>query len=268
MARNKRAVIHEGKCIPITRLSGVNGLSKKQIVNRWAKGFRTYESITAPISNAIPRKEKICPMCGEKFKAAGNSGKGKQQIYCSKRCGQLALVKVQGLYCKLPEITSVMRASVCGHYVRLSASGTKYCSTTCATKYAKIERLIDLGPLSCKECGVVFTPITGARIYCGHECSKRHTRRIHKAKRRALERNGCEAEEVNPYEVFARDRWVCQGCQRGTPRELRGTLDPAAPELDHVIPLSKGGSHTMGNLQLLCRKCNGEKGDKLNWRAA
>lgn len=34
-------------------------------------------------------------------------------------------------------------------------------------------------------------------------------------------------------------------------------------EFDHEIPFSKGGASTLNNVQLLCRKCNGEKGDKI-----
>ena len=33
--------------------------------------------------------------------------------------------------------------------------------------------------------------------------------------------------------------------------------------LDHIIPMSKGGSHTYSNVQTLCRECNGIKGDKI-----
>lgn len=33
-------------------------------------------------------------------------------------------------------------------------------------------------------------------------------------------------------------------------------------ELDHVVPLSKGGRHTKSNVQPLCRSCNARKGAK------
>jgi len=31
--------------------------------------------------------------------------------------------------------------------------------------------------------------------------------------------------------------------------------------IDHVVPLSKGGSDELDNLRLMCRKHNSEKGD-------
>lgn len=33
-------------------------------------------------------------------------------------------------------------------------------------------------------------------------------------------------------------------------------------QIDHVIPISKGGTNDMGNLQILCRDCNEAKSDK------
>jgi hypothetical protein len=35
--------------------------------------------------------------------------------------------------------------------------------------------------------------------------------------------------------------------------------------VDHVIPTSRGGTHTLENLQLACRRCNSEKGTRLPW---
>lgn len=34
-------------------------------------------------------------------------------------------------------------------------------------------------------------------------------------------------------------------------------------EFDHVIPVSKGGSNTLNNIQLLCRRCNATKSDRI-----
>ena len=34
-------------------------------------------------------------------------------------------------------------------------------------------------------------------------------------------------------------------------------------EMDHVIPLSRGGKHTAGNIVPACRKCNASKGNKI-----
>ena len=35
------------------------------------------------------------------------------------------------------------------------------------------------------------------------------------------------------------------------------------PSIEHVIPLSKGGTHTWDNVKLACRHCNSIKSDKI-----
>lgn len=50
--------------------------------------------------------------------------------------------------------------------------------------------------------------------------------------------------------VFKRDNFECQYC--GTRRDLT---------LDHVVPSSKGGSHTWVNLVAACKRCNAKKGN-------
>jgi 5-methylcytosine-specific restriction endonuclease McrA len=52
--------------------------------------------------------------------------------------------------------------------------------------------------------------------------------------------------------VFARDNWSCQYCG--------GT----AENVDHVIPRSRGGTHTWENVVASCRHCNARKENRLH----
>ncbi|WP_413247018.1 HNH endonuclease [Sphingomonas sp. 1P06PA] len=63
--------------------------------------------------------------------------------------------------------------------------------------------------------------------------------------------------------MFERDGWRCHLCHRSTPKRLRGSYKPSAPELDHIVPLAKGGSHTRANTACACRQCNGAKSDRV-----
>ncbi|ETJ38082.1 HNH endonuclease protein, partial [human gut metagenome] len=59
-------------------------------------------------------------------------------------------------------------------------------------------------------------------------------------------------------EIKARDNNACQICGLSTKDEPNLLL-----EIDHIIPLSKGGMTTEDNLQTLCWKCNRSKGSKI-----
>lgn len=37
-------------------------------------------------------------------------------------------------------------------------------------------------------------------------------------------------------------------------------------EVDHIIPIARGGRNSVNNAQVLCRACNREKSDKLSLR--
>ena len=53
-------------------------------------------------------------------------------------------------------------------------------------------------------------------------------------------------------QLFARQKGKCRGCERD--------FYYSALELDHIVPLSKGGQDGNSNLQLLCGNCNKVKG--------
>lgn len=88
-------------------------------------------------------------------------------------------------------------------------------------------------------------------------------RKADKAKRKALIRGASVAEPINPDFILERDKYRCYICGIKTPKKLRGTYEDNAPEVDHIIPLSKGGLHVESNLRCACRKCNGLKSDRV-----
>jgi 5-methylcytosine-specific restriction endonuclease McrA len=142
----------------------------------------------------------------------------------------------------------------------------KYCSVECRKEKARRDAFNlskskqTLKARSCRECGKMFTPEYGdkRRIFCSEECFLKSTRRIRRHKERAKLRN-VKVESVDPMKVFARDGWRCQLCGKKLKRLDRGTYKDCAPEMDHIIPLSKGGEHSYQNAQCSCRRCNADK---------
>ena len=63
--------------------------------------------------------------------------------------------------------------------------------------------------------------------------------------------------EVRDY-VFERDRFQCQACQQRSPT--------VRLQVDHIIPLAKGGSNDISNFQTLCETCNLAKRDRIDPR--
>ena len=58
--------------------------------------------------------------------------------------------------------------------------------------------------------------------------------------------------------VYQRDRAQCQCCGK---MALEAQLT-----VDHIVPLAKGGSNDISNLQTLCLSCNSRKKDRLDVR--
>lgn len=56
--------------------------------------------------------------------------------------------------------------------------------------------------------------------------------------------------------IMIRDHYTCQVCGKYMPDEV-------GLQIDHIIPVSKGGKTITSNLQVLCSKCNGSKSNRI-----
>lgn len=70
------------------------------------------------------------------------------------------------------------------------------------------------------------------------------------------------AESIDPMEIFIRDGWTCWLCRQSIDPNA-ASKSPLSASLDHVIPLSKGGTHTRGNVRSAHLRCNLSKGAKI-----
>lgn len=193
-----------------------------------------------------------CKQCDAEFASRASRGKSGSKEFCSHKCS--------------------------AHWRRDRAAEIR----TAAEDRAKAFRWLDrfLGDLAkwcklafCRTCGEIVEP-ERMKPYSenGNRCracvaksaalARRKSSRIRKAMDRARLKR-VTVEKVDPFKVFDRDGWRCHLCGGRTPKELRGTYKDRAPELDHIVPLSKGGEHSYANTACSCRKCNGAKGDTI-----
>jgi 5-methylcytosine-specific restriction endonuclease McrA len=237
-------------------------------------------------ANAFARRSRVCEQCGASFIQGKLSSKqiaaGHVQRFCSRECRASSsrihatpaeakrVQYIRSRESKGLAVVGTCSCPQCGEQFIQSNASQLYCSKPCSLVAAEARRLereaAAFVPRSfqCLECGVDHTTSRGSpsSVYCSQRCSDRSHHRIGKQKRRAR-LAGATTEAVNPTEVFDRDGWRCHLCGCSTPRRLRGSINARAPELDHIIPLAKGGEHSYRNVACCCRACNGEKGDKI-----
>lgn len=224
----------------------------------------------------INAQERDCEYCGVRFKRKRHSKDAAR--FCSRECGFAATSEYAGISVETKATAESLRVFVstkrcrceeCGARFSGVSLGAKICTEAC--RRSRLRRLyvvrqlarddIDRSERQCPECAKTFAPPYGraGAKFCCNECAAKNSRRTSKAKRRARIR-AVANDNVNPFKVFDRDGWQCRLCGVKTPRRLRGSTEDRAPELDHILPLSAGGSHTYDNVQCACRKCNAAKG--------
>lgn len=83
--------------------------------------------------------------------------------------------------------------------------------------------------------------------------------RYYSPKRRAVYANG---DVIDPLILFELHAWTCWICKKSINRHLRMPNHMAAT-VEHIIPLSKGGTHSWTNVAPAHARCNFNKADSL-----
>lgn len=126
----------------------------------------------------------------------------------------------------------------------------------------------------CKYCGVPFlTQYKKSKTFCSDECKHKQSHYMSKLaeKRRKgkitnLDRLDCD---ITLPLLFDRDNGICKICGKlcdyndYVVNNGGVIVGNKYPSIDHIVPVSKGGSHTWDNVQLAHKRCNSVKSDKL-----
>lgn len=152
---------------------------------------------------------------------------------------------------------------ICGEtFSPRSATGV-VCSATCRTAYlrkAGAARYQRIRPRErdCVVCSRSF-PIDGHRAVCSDTCAK--TRQRARWLNRQAAMRGAFVAPVNRLEIFQRDRWRCYRCGCRL-LKTASIPNPRTATLDHLVPLTRDGTHEPANVRACCYACNLSKGNR------
>lgn len=220
-----------------------------------------------------------CPVCGCEVPTP-------RHTYCSRRCKWTVANRKQST----ADPNRLCRG--CGVSIGHLAGHAIYCSHACLSWIKNGNTEIRKLPTTCAQCG---RPMEGKRagaIYCTKACKNRacdlrrgrddaarylkeRERRIAYATayakanpqvgQRAKRRRKAQIAGAGTFRVSARDwRRLClRYGDRCAYCRKRGALT-----MDHILPISRGGRHSIGNLIPACASCNASKNDRtiMEWR--
>jgi 5-methylcytosine-specific restriction endonuclease McrA len=121
-----------------------------------------------------------------------------------------------------------------------------------------------IGTRPCDYCGQEFGYNKKKNLHCSPECSaatinKRNWKHLQARRARLKE---AYVESFHAKEIYERDNWTCGICDE--PIDPASKLpDRMSASIDHIIPISKGGTHERANVQAAHLHCNVSKGAKL-----
>ena len=215
---------------------------------------------------------RICQQCGREFHRVMKYGRDAPK-YCSQKCQWEAQIKrpfatcqtcgkefrvgreCKGMFCSPECQWESMRVS--HESERGFAEAVKWMESLSRAIVQGERTLIAVG---CENCGKGFVTTSGRARFCSDRCRKRHKNRL---KDERIYWYGEPDKDITLEKVFLRDGGKCRSC--GAILSFKGSPQgDLYPSVDHAVPLSKGGTHTWGNVQLMCRGCNRTKNDALN----
>lgn len=192
-----------------------------------------------------------------------------------------AKVKFSNLYCMKCNTTRVYNCDYCNDCNKMIEFANKHnyqsickcCNNSFGleVKISNIGKILQIDKYCSIECKNNFIQLNSKEYRKEYKKTKvykdynRERKRNYSYKKRVIN-SGNKYQWIIRRVLFERFNYICQGCNVKCvhPNDTNYNEDNCAT-IDHIKPVSKGGSHTYDNTQLLCRKCNWIKRDNENY---
>lgn len=137
------------------------------------------------------------------------------------------------------------------------------CKDQCNKQFQKYDRMMAKPDRNCLHCGNIMPK--WMRIdasYCSDECNFKAHGATRKMYRRKNETKIKGTPLVGRVEVAKKTNYLCGICNEKVDLDVKHP-DPLFGSIDHIVPLAKGGSNDLDNLQIAHLKCNLSKGARI-----
>lgn len=203
-------------------------------------------------ANKSGKVKKICRGCSRDFYVWPNEAK-RGRKYCSRSCMNERDYRDCVLCGVKFTVAKKNPRVVCGS--KCPATKVEYSCIVCATVVSR-PKCFGQGKFCSDRChrlwlrdnDIVLEPINGMARPIGHM-----TKRQHKIRK---------GDNINKYDVFEFYDWVCIICDESIDKSLSWPHKMSAT-LEHVRPLSRGGTHTWDNVAPAHLLCNGMKDSEI-----
>jgi hypothetical protein len=198
------------------------------------------------------RTDTHCTICGTELPTR-TTDRGRTRLYCGKDCTNAGFQRRRSARRAAARVDTI--CVTCGKPFTPPKANQTSCSKICWL-VANGLRLAEPHPqktCALPECGKAFTP----KRHLDRCCSMAHGRivaGVEGVERRRAQKLGTATGPVRIDEVVARDKGRCHICRGRVSR--KPYPHPRSRSMDHVIPLSRGGTHTLDNVRLAHLQCN------------